>query len=212
MIFKDFLAPPRSLLTPRASVSHSLLNSPPPYLIIKMYKLYTVTSLLLAMATTVTCSPIAGTDLSGDVTLLDKRQGSSGCPMITVVSTTDHSPGNGDPHQNYYHRQISNTVTCGSGDCSVTSESAPVSRFTNSATFEYWISGGFAVEQSLPGGDTFTCSASAGDTVCVWQNVAYTAVSHPPLSLSGTSDVSLIDFNSTPWARSAMIRYRVSRF
>lgn len=37
-----------------------------------------------------------------------------------------------------------------------------------------WISGGFAVEESIETGNDYTCEGKTGEDVCVWYNVAYT--------------------------------------
>ncbi|KAB5586295.1 hypothetical protein GE09DRAFT_984522, partial [Coniochaeta sp. 2T2.1] len=98
-----------------------------------------------------------------------KRQGSCG-----VWSSTTIMVGNGDPHQNPLNIQLSN---CGQGDCQVdhtVSKSFTIS-WTASATAAGWISGGFAVEQSIETGNEYGCQGVAGDRVAVWKAIGLTA-------------------------------------
>ena len=91
-------------------------------------------------------------------------------------------PGNGDPHQNYYDIQLSDTITCNAGSCSAgeTETESTTIGFTigTNSNFKptFW-QGGFAVTHSWTTGNTYTCNAEAGQRVCIWQRVAHTAVS-----------------------------------
>ncbi|KAH7263798.1 hypothetical protein BKA59DRAFT_490108 [Fusarium tricinctum] len=88
--------------------------------------------------------------------------------------------GNGDPHQNYFHKQLSETINCGNAQsCSVgqsQTESFSIG-FTLSAGGggDNWISGGFSVTKSWTTGNSYTCSGGPGETICIWYNIAHTA-------------------------------------
>ncbi|KAF2722382.1 hypothetical protein K431DRAFT_222232, partial [Polychaeton citri CBS 116435] len=87
--------------------------------------------------------------------------------------------GDGDPHQNYYEVQVTDNLNCGMGGtgCSVSHLNSHTLGYTVSAgaTLIAWISGGFSVDESYTTGETFTCDANPGDTVCVWDSISYTA-------------------------------------
>jgi len=78
--------------------------------------------------------------------------------------------GNGNPHQNFYDKQISETINCGAAPgCSVghsVSKSYNIG-FSSSATIDAWLSGGFSVGKSWTTGNSYTCNGGRGDTVCV---------------------------------------------
>jgi len=42
-----------------------------------------------------------------------------------------------------------------------------------------WISGGFSVSESWSTGNTYSCTGSTGEDVCVWYNTAHTACKYP---------------------------------
>ncbi|KPM37924.1 hypothetical protein AK830_g8633 [Neonectria ditissima] len=104
---------------------------------------------------------------------MDKRLGGT-----CVSGRTTKLVGDGNPHQNYYLEQLSETINCGSADsCSVgesQSQSITVG-FSVSATLWEWLTGGFDVSVSWTTGNTYTCTADAGETVCIWYNTAHTA-------------------------------------
>ncbi|CAP65758.1 uncharacterized protein PODANS_7_445 [Podospora anserina S mat+] len=87
--------------------------------------------------------------------------------------------GDGNPHQNYYHVQMTSKGRCGDGDCEISYETSETKTFswTASASIAGWISGGFAVEKSHSFAENFNCVGKEGhDTnVCVWQMIAHTA-------------------------------------
>ncbi|KAH6962674.1 hypothetical protein BKA56DRAFT_698738 [Ilyonectria sp. MPI-CAGE-AT-0026] len=107
-------------------------------------------------------------------TVKEKRQIIPCAPIQTTVAV-----GDGDPHQNYYHLQISGVINCGSAaSCSVgylQSESFTIG-FSTSATIYEWLSLGFDVSKSWTTRNTYTCTGEEGDDVCVWYNTAHTAV------------------------------------
>lgn len=106
--------------------------------------------------------------------------------------------GDGDPHQNYYHIQLSvsgllptnangarltrsptqEANYCGQAtECSVgheVSKSYTVGWSGGVSGFDFF-SGGFEVQETWATGDTYTCTGKTGDTVCVWYIVAHTA-------------------------------------
>lgn len=122
----------------------------------------------------------------------EKRQIIPCAPIQSTVAV-----GDGDPHQNYYHLQISvsgsvlnsvinsqtnflqEVINCGSAaSCSVgyvQSESFTIG-FSTSATIYEWLSLGFDVSKSWTTGNTYTCTGEEGDDVCIWYNTAHTAV------------------------------------
>ncbi|KAK1758186.1 hypothetical protein QBC47DRAFT_358065 [Echria macrotheca] len=66
---------------------------------------------------------------------------------------------------------------CGQNSCEAgyTESSSYTISWSASASAFSWITGGFAVEQSVETGNDYRCSADAGDTVSVWKNEAQTA-------------------------------------
>lgn len=104
--------------------------------------------------------------------------------------------GDGDPHQNYYHVQLSVSVyqhvqrrkakkkltqvphVCnGAEECSIgheVSQSYTVAWSGGVSGFDFF-SGGFEVSESYTTGNTYTCTAKTGQTVCIWYIVAHTA-------------------------------------
>ncbi|RBR26133.1 uncharacterized protein FIESC28_01161 [Fusarium coffeatum] len=96
------------------------------------------------------------------------------CSVLTMTSLV----GDGDPHQNYFHKQLSEVVSCGSApSCSVgnTQSVSYTIGWTASLTPVSWISGGFSVSESWSTGNTYSCTGSTGEDVCVWYNTAHTA-------------------------------------
>jgi hypothetical protein len=59
--------------------------------------------------------------------------------------------------------------------CSVSQLTTYTVGYTESATLAQWIGGGFSVSESFTTGNTYSCNGNAGDTVCVWVNLAHTA-------------------------------------
>ena len=91
--------------------------------------------------------------------------------------TTDLS-GDGNPHQNAWDSQLSETITCGpTAGCSVGSSKSKSHTVTYSVSSKIgeWISGGFSVSQSWTTGNSYTCNGAAGDTVCIWYSTMHTA-------------------------------------
>ncbi|RYP57212.1 hypothetical protein DL770_010717 [Monosporascus sp. CRB-9-2] len=104
---------------------------------------------------------------------LEKRQGACG-----AWSATTWLIGDGNPHQNYWHQQLSENMQCGAAPtCSVGEQQSTsfTVGFTATVNPAAWISGGFSVSQSWNTGNSYTCGGNSGDTVCVWYNTAHTA-------------------------------------
>lgn len=77
-----------------------------------------------------------------------------------------------------------NTLTCdpnGANTCEETTEkSYSVSvgfEFGAAAPEEYWVSGGFSVQETWGDSDSQTCGSGVGGNTCVWYSTAYTQVS-----------------------------------
>ncbi|KAH8170333.1 hypothetical protein LIA77_09114 [Sarocladium implicatum] len=86
--------------------------------------------------------------------------------------------GDGNPHQNYYHMQISENAFCGTApSCSAGYEETTsyTIGFTAEISADGWTSAGFNVQKTWETGNQYTCYGGAGDTACVWYNTAHTA-------------------------------------
>jgi len=78
--------------------------------------------------------------------------------------------GDGNPHQNFYDKQISENINCGAAPSCTAGHSVSKSYnigFSTSATLDAWLSGGFAVGKSWTTGNSYSCTGGRGDTVCV---------------------------------------------
>ncbi|ORX34858.1 hypothetical protein BD324DRAFT_653113 [Kockovaella imperatae] len=114
--------------------------------------------------------------------------GAGGCSVSRGVATnpSDGSPGDGDPHQNYYHIQISEPISCGNGNCSVDETEANSynigfqvgsnSNFKPGEVAE-WFQPAFSVQESWKTGQKYKCDGNPNGRVAIWQNVAHTAYS-----------------------------------
>ncbi|KAL4893757.1 hypothetical protein BDV59DRAFT_207539 [Aspergillus ambiguus] len=96
---------------------------------------------------------------------LEKRQ-TGACSMWSPAT---RRVGDGNPHQNYWHKQLS---SCSVG--ALQSKSYTIG-WTASATAAQWITGGFAVQASWTTGLNYGCTGHAYETVCLWYNTAHTA-------------------------------------
>ncbi|KFZ06545.1 hypothetical protein V501_07314 [Pseudogymnoascus sp. VKM F-4519 (FW-2642)] len=88
--------------------------------------------------------------------------------------------GNGDPHQNYLHTQLSIPIRCGGADSCNVGESNAISYSVNysfGGNFFGWASGGFSVTKTVMTGNQHGCVGHKGQTVCIWKNTAHTAYS-----------------------------------
>lgn len=85
--------------------------------------------------------------------------------------------GNGDSHQNYFHKQVTENVNCGSAaSCAVTKlETYTISYSVDVHGVVPFINGGFTVSESWTSGETYTCNGTPGEALCVWLKVAHTA-------------------------------------
>ncbi|KAF4426135.1 hypothetical protein F53441_14140 [Fusarium austroafricanum] len=100
--------------------------------------------------------------------------------QCAVWTTHPTLVNDGDPHQNYFHKQLSENINCANAQsCSVgktDSESFTIG-FTVSAggPAATWMSGGFSVSESWTTGNSYTCNGGPGETICIWYNIAHTA-------------------------------------
>lgn len=92
-----------------------------------------------------------------------------------------YSPvGDGNPHEDFYHVQVSQPETCGPDPgqtCAATqTESHTVGwSFSGGISAQGWVSAGFDVSESYTSGDSYSCTGNPGEKVCVWLKVAHTA-------------------------------------
>ncbi|WEW61260.1 hypothetical protein PRK78_006750 [Emydomyces testavorans] len=83
--------------------------------------------------------------------------------------------GDGDPHQNYYHMQVSDVLDCTNGQCGVTRSHEFSIGYSVSVNVGDWISGGFGVEKTYTEAKEYQCQGQPGESVCVWVSLAHTA-------------------------------------
>ncbi|KAH7071228.1 hypothetical protein BKA63DRAFT_493066 [Paraphoma chrysanthemicola] len=86
--------------------------------------------------------------------------------------------GDGNPHQNYYHKQLSEVINCGAApSCSAGYENSKsyTIGFSSGISADGWISAGFEVQKSWSTGNQYTCYGGPHDDVCIWYNTAHTA-------------------------------------
>ncbi|PWY78986.1 hypothetical protein BO83DRAFT_461263 [Aspergillus eucalypticola CBS 122712] len=86
--------------------------------------------------------------------------------------------GDGDPHQNYWRKQLSENLDCvGADHCNVgaSQSNSYAIGWTATADASQWISGGFAVQASWTTGLDYQCTASSHQTVCIWYNTSHAA-------------------------------------
>ncbi|KAF4341216.1 hypothetical protein FBEOM_4874 [Fusarium beomiforme] len=88
--------------------------------------------------------------------------------------------GDGDPHQRYFHQQLSEVTTC-RDDQSCGTASSDGKTFTKGYSMTYnfgqWIAAGFNVGRAWTTGNAYSCNADGkkAQKVCVWYKVAHTA-------------------------------------
>ncbi|ROT43788.1 hypothetical protein SODALDRAFT_306056 [Sodiomyces alkalinus F11] len=108
----------------------------------------------------------------------NKRQ-TAGCD--NWVSDT-RRVGNGNPHQNPWHIQLSEPMKCpGHTGCSTyhtTTRSYSVGWQANAAVT--WINGGFSVVQTTETGNSYVCNGEPNDFLAVWKNQGTTAYTVQP--------------------------------
>ncbi|KAH7129219.1 hypothetical protein EDB81DRAFT_661255 [Dactylonectria macrodidyma] len=103
--------------------------------------------------------------------------------------------GDGNPHQNFWHKQLSETISCSNAQsCSVGSlqSKSYTIGWSADASAAGWLSGGFSVSTSWTTGNTYTCTGGPGETLCIWYNTAHTAytVQNVMYNTCGTSYTS----------------------
>lgn len=88
--------------------------------------------------------------------------------------------GDGDPHQSYYYRQVTQNFDCGDGDCALLKFESRTFNVgfggsDNAATEDHtFASLGFDVSETWTSGQRFSCSGKRGDKLCAWVKVAST--------------------------------------
>ncbi|KAK0738138.1 hypothetical protein B0T18DRAFT_394482 [Schizothecium vesticola] len=96
---------------------------------------------------------------------LDQRQTPCAFPEYKTELVSDS-----DPHQNFYHIQLSENNDCGEAtECSVgheVSKSYTVGWFGGVSGFNFF-SGGFEVQESYTTGKTYTCTGKTGEIVWI---------------------------------------------
>lgn len=88
--------------------------------------------------------------------------------------------GDGNPHVNYYTKQVTPTVSgCGASNLQCSSGATQETSFDWSidigAEIYEWISGGFSVGGSIGSGTNEGCAATGASNVCMWYEQAYVA-------------------------------------
>ena len=117
-------------------------------------------------------------------TLESRMVGPGPCLVSEYLATspTNALPGDGDPHQNYYNIQVSSNQICSADDSCSAGEQQSKSftinfSFGSNSNFKpSFFQAGFGVSESWTTGNSYTCNGDPGQTVCVFQRVAHTAV------------------------------------
>lgn len=86
----------------------------------------------------------------------------SALPQTIVQPSCSHNTrllGDGDPHQNYWEVQVTSSLPCYDGTCSVGKTETDTVGWTVSAGINAgpYITGGFSVSESVSIGETTTC-------------------------------------------------------
>ncbi|KFY33804.1 hypothetical protein V494_07306 [Pseudogymnoascus sp. VKM F-4513 (FW-928)] len=88
--------------------------------------------------------------------------------------------GNGDPHQNYRHTQLTIPIDCGHAKGCGCGESDAISysiNYTVGGAFFGWVNGGFSVTKTISTGRVYSCAGGPGQTICMMKKTAHTAYS-----------------------------------
>ncbi|KAK4119692.1 hypothetical protein N657DRAFT_603964 [Parathielavia appendiculata] len=103
----------------------------------------------------------------------DKRQYNP----CSIWSSATIMVGNGNPHQNPLHIQLSEPMQCGQSSCEVGYSQARsfTVGWTASLSAAQWISGGFSVESTIETGNQHVCHGQAHEYFAIWKNQAQTA-------------------------------------
>ncbi|KAK3994806.1 hypothetical protein QBC44DRAFT_367323 [Cladorrhinum sp. PSN332] len=118
-------------------------------------------------------APATSPKNADNIIALDRRQGTNCYPVIISEKV-----GDGNPHQNFYHKQLSENMSCGSAkECSATWEKTKSYSVGWSASINggAWTTGGFAVQTTWSTGNSYTCTGDKNQKVCTWYKVAHTA-------------------------------------
>ncbi|KAH7122131.1 hypothetical protein B0J13DRAFT_648348 [Dactylonectria estremocensis] len=106
---------------------------------------------------------------------VDKRLVNEICSSIGTTVLV----GDGNPHQNYLHKQISETINCGGAatcNAGYTETQSFAIGFSYTLKLEDWAQFGFSVTQSWTTGNMYNCGGTTGEDVCIWYNTAHTAI------------------------------------
>ncbi|KAK3331342.1 hypothetical protein B0H66DRAFT_587557 [Apodospora peruviana] len=108
---------------------------------------------------------------------LAQRQGTRLCETSPRIHFTERV-GNGNPHQNPRHVQLSEPMECPPNNgCEIGHSNARSYSVGWSAGISPfgWISGGFAVQETIETGNTHTCYGSPRDFFAIWKCQGQTA-------------------------------------
>ncbi|EPE03598.1 hypothetical protein F503_01856 [Ophiostoma piceae UAMH 11346] len=126
-------------------------------------------------------------------------------PGFCLSHGESHRIGDGSPKQYYFYKQLSETLKCGDGDCSVTESDSKSYNIGWTVTGMGlgnmgWLSGGFSVTKTWTTGSAYGCSAGAGESVCNWYNTAHTGynVQYETYDCSGKVDGSYKGIMKSP--------------
>ncbi|OBT58266.1 hypothetical protein VE04_01564 [Pseudogymnoascus sp. 24MN13] len=104
----------------------------------------------------------------------------TGNELIDCTWFSDVVPiGNGDPHQNYLHTQLSEVISCGGATCTVGRSDAKSYGISYSWAGNVfgWSSAGFSVTKTTTTGNNYGCGGNPGQRICMWKKTAHTAYS-----------------------------------
>lgn len=117
-------------------------------------------------------------DTTGANNPLEERQLMGHQFMCCMGDCSYELVGDGNPHTDYLHRQMTSTGECrdgpGAKGCGVGFSTSHTFGYTVSAGANIgWFAPGFSVTESWTVGETKTCSADINATVCLWYDMAY---------------------------------------
>ena len=106
----------------------------------------------------------------------------------TCVSTLS---GNGDPHKDYLHKQVSDVIQCAGSTCSVTgitgTQEFTIKSGDTSQGQPIFTDGGLGAKESYNIINNYSCQADGNDKVCVWVNIEHIGYTINGMSNDGGS-------------------------
>ncbi|KAK4212798.1 hypothetical protein QBC37DRAFT_374737 [Rhypophila decipiens] len=116
--------------------------------------------------------PAPTVETAVNTTDLDKRQ-----RVCEISSQETYRIGDGNPHQNPKHIQVSQVKRCTQGTCTVgyAEGRSFAINWSTSLSVGGWISGGFAVEKTHHTGTYSECNGLPWEWMAVWKSVGQTA-------------------------------------